>query len=103
METAEKHIALKVHDTEKGSIVGACDVEVLGKKLAEGDIVLEISEEFYFDRHVSLDELLDALDGCMTANLVGEKAVNAYCDKNPDAKEAVISIKGIPHLQVFTL
>lgn len=103
METAEKHIALKVHETERGPIMGACDVEVLGKRLVDGELELEISENFYFERHVSPEEFLEVLESCMTANLVGEKTVGAYCKKNPDAEAAVVSIKGVPHLQIYTL
>lgn len=104
METCETHlIAVKVHKTESGAVVGACDASLLGKKFKEGSLKLEVTKEFYFERHTTAEELADLLEDCMAANLVGEKSVGAYCEKNPDAKASVMKIKGVPHLQVFKL
>ena len=103
METAEAHIALRVHETERGQIIGACDIEVLGKTLSEGDLRIEINESFYFEKKATLSELMDIISDCATANLVGEKTVTAYCENNPEAKGSVRLIDGVPHLQVFRL
>jgi hypothetical protein len=96
-------IAVKVHKTEEGSVVGACDAHLVGKKLKEGGLVLEITREFYFERHTTQDGLCELLEECITANLVGERAVDAYCGKNPEARESIIKIGGVPHLQVYRL
>ncbi len=105
METAEEHlgIAVKVHETPKGRVVGACDRELVGRRLSEGELLLEISERFYSQMAAGPAELLEIIEGCMTANLVGERTVAAYCAENPDAIEAVKRIGGVPHLLVFHL
>ena len=104
MEAAEEHlIAVKVHETAKGAVIGACDIELLGKRLSDGELKLHISEEFYFGKRSSLEELVKLLEGCLTANLVGEKTVKAYCKANPEAEECIIVVDGIPHLQVYRL
>jgi hypothetical protein len=103
METGEGAIAVKAHRTEKGVVIGACDSHLVGKSLKDRGLVLEITREFYFERHATADELSEMLEECATANLVGEKAVGAYCRRNPDAKSGVIRIGGVPHLQVFQL
>jgi hypothetical protein len=102
METAETDIALKIHETEKGPVVAACDIELVGKTLNEGNLELEVSEAFYLDRRVSLKELLSILEKCSNANLIGECVV-AYCSKNPDAEESVIYIEGVPHLHIYVV
>ena len=101
METAEKPIAIKVHETEKGTVVGACDIEHLGKTLDHEEISL--SEDFYHEKYVSVKELVKHLEVCYTANLFGKRAIQGYCEKNPDAKDYVIEISGIPHLQIYKL
>jgi len=96
-------IAVKVHNTEKGAIIAACDVELLGKKLKHGEAIVEIRECFYFDRHIDSEELAGLVEGCMTANIIGKKAVEAYCKANLESKGNVISVGGVPHLIVFRL
>jgi len=108
METDKKSIAagliaVKIHRTDKGNVIGACDSHLLGKKISEGGLVMEISKEFYFERHATGEELSLMLEECMTANLVGEAAIAAYCKNKPDAKGLIRKIGGVPHLQVFEL
>ena len=98
-----KPIAVRAHDTERGTVIGACDAYLLGKRIKEKGLVLEISKEFYFERHTTADGLAALLETCETANLVGEAAVGAYCKKNPDARASVKRVGGVPHLQVFQL
>jgi len=99
----EKPIALKAHDTGSGIVIGACDAHLLGKKIREKGLVLELSKEFYFERHATADELSALVEECITANLVGEIAVGAYCKKNPGAKAAIRKVGGVSHLQVYQL
>lgn len=96
-------IAAKIHDTERGAVVAACDMDILGKRLTEGKLTVEVSKEFYFEKNVDREELLKHIDSAVTANLIGEKAVGAYCKKNPHAEDCVILIAGVPHLQVFEI
>lgn len=99
----EKKIAVKAHETDKGVVVAACDAHLVGKKLKEGKLTIEVSERFYFERHAGEEELVEMIEGSMTANLIGEKAIGAYCKKNPAAKSGVRKVGGVPHLQVFNL
>ncbi len=94
-------IAVKVHNTEKGAVIAACDVELLGRKLKHGEAVVEIRECFYLERHIDPEELAGLVEGCMTANIIGKKAVDAYCKANPESKGSVILIGGVPHLIIF--
>ncbi len=103
METSEKHISVRVYETEKGRVVAACDRELIGKMLREGEMRLEIKREFYFEKFVSSEELAELIEGCFTANLVGERTTSAYCDINPDARRSIISVEGVPHMQIFLL
>ena len=96
-------IAVKVHKTENGVVIGACDAHLVGKRLKEKGLLLEIRKEFYFERHSTPEELSELLDECVTANLVGEMAVEVYCRKNPEARAVLVNIGGVPHLQVFQL
>jgi len=103
METNKELIAFRVHETEEGSVIGACDAELLGRTFREGIVKLELREEFYLGEEKTLEELIQLLESCFTANLVGEKIVAAVCEENPHFKSSVKSVEGVPHLHIFSL
>ncbi len=98
-----RDIAVKVHESEKGRIIGACDIELLGRSLNEGELTVHISEEFYFGRHATPEEIIELLDKCLSANLIGKRVVGAYCKANPDAENHIMFVDGVPHLQIYRL
>ena len=96
-------ISVKIHERGGDVVLAACDSNLLGKKFSAGELRLEVSSSFYAEREIEPDELLELLENCTTANLVGEKVIDIYCEKNPEHKDAVIEIDGVPHLQVFAI
>jgi hypothetical protein len=104
METTEEHlISVRVHETEKGDVVGACDNDLIGKTLVEEDVKIELAKEFFADKKMPIGELLALLEDCLTANLVGERVVEAYCKENPEHADSVKRVDGVPHVQLFRL
>jgi hypothetical protein len=96
-------ICIKIHETVEGKVLAACDYEILGNSYEEGELRLKINEDFYHEKRVSIDEFLQAVAGCFTANLAGKKTVNSFCSSNPEHRYSVVEIGGVPHLQLFQL
>jgi hypothetical protein len=96
-------ICIKVHETAEGTVLAACDSEILSNCYEEGELRLKINEDFYYEKSITVDEFLQSVESCFTANLAGEKTVNAFCRNNPEDRGSVIRIDGIPHLQIFRL
>lgn len=96
-------ISVKIHEVGGDVVLAACDSNLLGKKFKDGELRLEVSGSFYAEREIEPDELIELLENCTTANLVGKKVIGTYCEKNPEHKEAVIVIDGVPHLMVFAI
>jgi uncharacterized protein len=92
---------LKIYKNGGHMLVAACDKEVLGKTLKHGNTVVEISRAFYEGDLVSEEELQEALEGAMTANLFGEKTVKCAIKCGLIDPESVIMIDCVPHAQVF--
>jgi len=83
------------YKTEKGTMVACCDKELLGK------LKLSLQTNFYGNATVDLLEALVLLDGADILNLVGENIVRAAIDRGLVHPHAVISIAGVPHVQVM--
>ncbi len=91
------------YKTEKGKMVACCDEELLGRIFREGKLKLSLQTSFYGNATVDLLEALVLLDGADILNLVGEKIVKAAIEKGLVHPYAVISIAGVPHVQVMKL
>ena len=88
---------------EKGTMVACCDKELLGRIFREGKLKLSLQTNFYGNAAVDLLEALMLLDGADILNLVGENIVKAAIDRGLVHPHAVISIAGVPHVQVMRL
>ena len=93
-------ISLKIHND---GIVSLCDKELIGKTFEEGDMQLNVSERFYNGKEASKEEIVQALKGAKTINIVGEKSVALALEAGVITEDSVKKIKGIPHAQVFTV
>ena len=81
--------------------MAACDEELLGKTLEFGELEFKVSERFYGGEVVDEDAFLRMLEKCTTANLIGEKTIDAT--KKMYKLEKVIYIGDVPHAQIFKI
>ena len=91
---------IKIHQTYR-KIVAVCDAELLGKKLEQCKMHLEIKKDFYGGEKKTEDEIIEILkaegEDDATFNLVGPKAVNSGIKAGIINKEGLIKIQGVPH------
>ncbi len=93
-------IHLKIHDE---GVVSICDSSLIGKTFEEGDMQLQVSERFYKGKEASKEEIATALKNAKTANIVGKKSTQLALDEGLITKQAIKTIDGVPHAQIFTL
>lgn len=69
---------IKIHESEEGKIVAACDKELIGKTFDNGKINLDLKtySNFYKGKEATKEGLKKALKNFFSANLVGKKAVS---------------------------
>ncbi len=93
-------LRMKVWRRRKGEVlVALCDSGLIGKRVCEGKLVLEASEDFYCGDLVTAEAAEDMLRVATVANLVGEEAVRCGIEAGLIHKDAVMCIGGIPHAQ----
>ena len=84
-------------------MVACCDKELLGRIFREGRLKLSLQTNFYGNAAIDLLEALVLMDGADILNLVGENIVKAAIEKGLVHPHAVISIAGVPHVQVMKI
>lgn len=93
-------IRVKVHRRGGDILVAACDEGLLGQLLKDGDLRLDVSEEFYGGDHGDEELLLNRLAAAKLANLVGKDVCRIAAEHDYIDPDCVITIQGVPHAQM---
>ncbi len=91
------------YKTEKGLLVACCDEDCMGQIFREGRLKLAPESKFYGSAVVGLTEAVVLMVGADMLNLVGRKVVDAAINNGLVHPDAVITIAGVPHVQVMKL
>jgi uncharacterized protein len=91
------------YKTEKGLLVACCDEDCLGRTFREGRLKLAPESRFYGSAVMGLPQALVMMDGADMLNLVGRRIVDAAIANGLVHPDAVITIAGVPHVQVMKL
>jgi hypothetical protein len=88
---------------EKGSLVAACDAELLGKILTFGKITFHVRREFYEGLLVDVKEAIELIKKAPNSNLVGSKIIDEALRQGLVHPHAILDIAGVPHTQIVKL
>lgn len=91
---------MKIYRQGKELLVAASDEDLIGRKLSEGKLRLEVKEAFYGTEVGDEALLLQYLRVCTIANLVGAAVVGIAVRAGYVDVETVIEIEGVPHAQL---
>jgi hypothetical protein len=96
---------VKVHDGESGKVVAACDKELVGKILEEGDKFLDLDtyRNFYVGEISEEGKLKENLAEFASANLVGSKSVGVAVDMGIANENDIMYINETPYIQIYKI
>ncbi|MFW9907931.1 MAG: DUF424 domain-containing protein [Candidatus Thorarchaeota archaeon] len=94
-----KSVYIRVRESIDHVLVSACDEELLGKTLTEGNIKFTVNPDFYGGELVDTSTCVKFLKGATVANMVGKNTVKAAIDAGLVHEAAVLYIEGEPHAQ----
>lgn len=95
--------AYAARTTEYGDslMVSVCDVELVGKIINHGEMVISLSRDYFQEEVIKEDKAADLLKKCSIANLVGEKIVALAISLGLAKEVGVKRICNIPFLMIF--
>ncbi len=98
-------VYFKSYATEKGMMIAMCDSELLGKTFTEGkkELDLERYADFYKGELMTEKMAMElaAKDEIYSANVVGERSVEAFIKAGVITKADVMKIAGIPIVHLY--
>jgi len=90
---------LRERETDRGTLVAVCDDDLLGETVANGEVSLTVTEEFYGGEAVDREAVAASLAGASVANLVGTDAVGLAVEEGFVDEANVLDLDGTPHAQ----
>ncbi|MBT3329335.1 MAG: DUF424 domain-containing protein [Nitrosopumilus sp.] len=95
--------SVRVSDYQKKTMLNICDAELLGKKIVQDDLTVNISESYYGDRFVDQKEAESLLQSASIINMVGKETVSLSVKIGIGSENGIKIISGIPFLIVFNM
>lgn len=97
---------LKIHESEGKTICAICDSDLLGKIFEENERVLDVDENFFGGKRVSLTEIKEIAKQIRNANssdIIGNRIITELIKNGSLKASAVKEISRIKHAMVFKI
>lgn len=95
--------SIKTTDYQKNLMLNICDAELLGKKIVENELNMNISENYYGEKLVEHEEARTLLKNASIINMVGKKTISLSLELGVGSENGVKRIGGVPFLIVFKM
>lgn len=95
--------SVRVSDYQKNTMLNICDSELLGKKITQDKLNVNISENYYGGKLVEKEEAKSLLKNSVIINMVGKESVSLSIELGIGSENGVKTISGIPFLIIFRL
>ncbi len=94
-------INAKIHRQDGTALLAACDAELVGTTLTDGDIKISLSEHFYGEESIDEEELIILFSQASSMNFFGEETITLAIKHGYVDEDTVMKISGIPHVQIY--
>jgi uncharacterized protein len=91
------------HKNGADIILAVADKDIIGKKYEEGDLVLDVTREFYSGSEAAADEIVEFARKSDIINAVGNEIIKVLIDEDLVDKNMVLKIEGVSHAQVIRI
>ena len=93
--------SVRVSDYQKNIMVNMSDVKLIGKDVIDGELKINISENYYGKQIVDREEAISLLKSASIMNLVGKETISLAIELGIGSKDGVKIISDIPFLIIF--
>lgn len=95
--------SVHVSNYQNNTTLNICDAKLLGKKIVQDKLIMNISESYYGEKFVEKEEAKSLLKTSSIINMVGEETVSLSVELGIGNKNGIKIISGIPFLIVFKM
>jgi len=95
--------AVRVSDYQKQVMLNICDADLLGKKIVQDDLTMNISESYYGERFVEKEEAEVLLKTSSIINMAGKETVSLSVKLGVGSENGIKKVSGVPFLIIFNM
>ena|SRR3970040_3196343 len=95
--------SVKVTEYQKNLMLNICDADLLGKSISENELTMKISESYYGNEIIEIDEAKKLLETSTIINMVGKDTISLSLELGIGSENGVKKISGVPFLIVFKM
>jgi hypothetical protein len=95
--------SVKILHNQKDRVLNICDAELLGKKITEDNLNMNISKSYYGEKIVEHKEAQSLLKNSKIINMVGKNTISLSLELGVGSEIGVKKIGGVPFLIVYKM
>lgn len=95
--------SIRITNHQNNLMLNICDSSLLGKKIVDDKVTMNISKSYYCERFVEKEEAQNLLKKCSSINMVGKETVSLSVSLGIGSQQAIKEIDGIPFLLIFKM
>lgn len=96
---SERNIRMKTYPSVDGVFIAACDSSLIESHLREGNLRLDLTEDFLGQVDVTEEAFRSYLTTAVIGNLSGENVVRIAIKEGVVEEKNILYIEGVPHAQ----
>ena len=100
-KTHNDEYAIRTTKYQDSLMIDICDIELIGSRLQEGELLIDITKEYFQQEIIEAVEAEELLRTCSIANLVGERIVSQAVQLKLAKERSIRRISGVPFLMIF--
>ena len=89
-------VYLKVHYHNDDATIACCDEELLNQVFKEGNLRIEVSNQYFGGRLIDLEVAIEILKETSFFNIIGENIIEKVIECNLISRNGVRFINGVP-------
>ena len=95
--------SVRLTSYQKNTMLNICDVDLVGKKISEKNLQVDISKNYYGKEIVEKNEAENLLKNSSIINMVGKEIISLSMNLGIGSEKGIKKISGVPFLIVYKI
>jgi len=95
--------SVRITEYQKKIMLNICDADLLGKKIIQDELTINISQSYYGERFVEREEAESLLKNSSIINMAGKETVSLSVNLGIGSESGIKIISDVPFLIVFNI
>ena len=95
--------SVRVTNYQNNNMLNICDADLLGKKITQDELDMNISKNYYGEKLIEKEEATSLLKNSSIINMVGKETISLSIKLGIGSENGVKTISGVPFLIVYKM